>query len=78
MNIDQLKKWFRDDDALRRFFESILWKEGRICSHCYCDKSYHPTATIARLLTNNSKFFNFNGTEELFAAVSYFTPPEFV
>jgi hypothetical protein len=26
MNIDQLKKRFPDDDACRRFFESILWK----------------------------------------------------
>jgi hypothetical protein len=43
MNIDQLKKRFPDDDDVccQRFFEFILWKEGRICPHCYCEKSYH-------------------------------------
>ena len=41
MNIDQLKNRFPDEDACRLFFESILWKDGRICPHCYCEKSYH-------------------------------------
>lgn len=40
MNIDQLKKQFPDQDACRRFFESMLWKDGRICPHCHCEKPY--------------------------------------
>jgi transposase-like protein len=48
MNIDQLKKRFPDDDACRRFFESILWKDGRICPHCYCEKSYHLKGSSVR------------------------------
>ena len=30
MNIDQLKKQFPNEDACRLFFESILWKHGRM------------------------------------------------
>jgi hypothetical protein len=30
MNIDQLRNQFPDEDACRSFFETILWKNGRI------------------------------------------------
>jgi hypothetical protein len=40
MNIDQLRKQFADEDACRWFFESVLWKNGRICPHCFNAKSY--------------------------------------
>ena len=39
MNIDQLRKQFPDGDALRSFFESVLWKNGRICPHRFNEKS---------------------------------------
>jgi transposase-like protein len=41
MNIDQLRKQFPDEDACRSFFESILWKNGRICPRCFNEKSYY-------------------------------------
>ena len=40
MNIDQLRKQFPDEDACRSFFESVLWKNGRVCPHCFNAKAY--------------------------------------
>jgi len=40
MNTDQLRERFPDDSACRQFFESIIWKNGRVCPHCACKKSY--------------------------------------
>jgi transposase-like protein len=40
MNIDQLKERFPDENACRQFFESIIWRNGRLCPHCDCTKSY--------------------------------------
>jgi transposase-like protein len=40
MNISQLKTMFADENACRRFFESIIWANGRKCPHCGCHKSY--------------------------------------
>ena len=40
MNADQLRERFPDDSACRQFFESIIWKNGRVCPHCVCEKSY--------------------------------------
>ena len=40
MNIDQLRKQFPNEDACRSFFENNLWKNGRICPHCFDEKSY--------------------------------------
>ena len=37
MNIDQIRQQFADEDTCRYFFESILWKDGRICPHGYCE-----------------------------------------
>ena len=48
MNIDQLRKQFSDEDACRSFFESVLWKHGRNCPHCYCLKSYRLSGASVR------------------------------
>ena len=40
MNIDQLRKRYPHEDACRLFFESVLWKHGRICPHCGFNVSY--------------------------------------
>ena len=48
MNIDQLRKQFPDEDACRLFFESILWENGRICPHCYNEKSYRLSSASVR------------------------------
>jgi hypothetical protein len=31
MNLDKLRARFSDDIACRQFFESIIWKNGRVC-----------------------------------------------
>jgi len=48
MNIDQLRKRFPDEDTCRLFFESILWKNGRSCPHCYSLKSYRLSGKSVR------------------------------
>jgi len=48
MNIDQLRKRFPDEKACRLFFESILWKHGRICPHCDNLKSYRLSGASVR------------------------------
>ncbi len=39
MDIDTLRKRFPDDfpdeDACRKFFEAVLWKQGRYCPRSY-------------------------------------------
>ena len=40
MNIDQLRNWFPDETACRRFFEDARWPQGRICPHCGDKESY--------------------------------------
>ena len=40
MNTDQLRAKFPDESACRKFFESIIWQNGRVCPHCACEKSY--------------------------------------
>jgi transposase-like protein len=40
MNADQLRARFPDESACRKFFESIIWQNGRVCPHCACEKSY--------------------------------------
>ena len=40
MDIDALRKNFPDEEACRRFFENVLWSQGRFCPHCHCMKSY--------------------------------------
>ena len=48
MNIDQLKEQFPNEDTCRVFVESILWKHGRNCPHCYCLKTYHLSGASVR------------------------------
>lgn len=48
MSIDQLRKQYSTEDACRLFFESVLWKKGRICPHCYNLKSYRLSGKSAR------------------------------
>lgn len=40
MNIDKLRQQFPNEEACRRFFESVLWNNTRCCPHCGCIKSY--------------------------------------
>jgi transposase-like protein len=40
MNINELKKRFSNENTCRRFFESVIWANGRKCPHCNCHKSY--------------------------------------
>ena len=39
MNIDQLRDRFPDETECRKFFESIIWQNGRRCPHCGYDRS---------------------------------------
>jgi len=48
MNIDQLRGKFPDENSCRRYFESVIWQNGRICPHCYNDKSYAIQGPSAR------------------------------
>jgi len=48
MNIDQFKARFENEDACRSFFESVLWRSGRLCPHCHCDKSYRLSGESVR------------------------------
>jgi len=48
MNIDQLRAKFANESVCRQFFESIIWRHGRICPHCLCQKSYHICGASAR------------------------------
>jgi len=40
MNTDQLRERFPNEQACRHFFESIIWRQGRRCPHCACDKIF--------------------------------------
>ena len=40
MDIDELRARFADENSCRAFFESVLWRNGRVCPHCFCVKSY--------------------------------------
>ena len=48
MNIDQLRKRFSNEEACRSFFESVLWKHGPRCPHCYNLKSYRLSGPSVR------------------------------
>ena len=48
MDIDQLKARFPDENACRQFFESIIWRNGRLCPHCGCAKSYRLSGKSSR------------------------------
>jgi transposase-like protein len=40
MTINELRKQFPDEEACRRFFESMIWPAGRACPHCGSTKSW--------------------------------------
>ena len=40
MDIDALRKRFPTEEDCRRFFENVLWEEGRTCPRCLSMKSY--------------------------------------
>jgi transposase-like protein len=40
MTINELRKQFPDEEACRRFFESVIWPAGRACPHCGNTKSW--------------------------------------
>ncbi len=48
MDIDQLRARFPDENACRTFFESIIWRNGRVCPHCDCSKSYRLSGQSSR------------------------------
>ena len=48
MNTDQLRDRFPDENACRSFFESIIWRNGRICPHCGFERSYHLSGKTCR------------------------------
>lgn len=48
MNIDQIRTKFPNENVCRQFFESIIWRHGRICPHCQCPKSYPISGASAR------------------------------
>jgi transposase-like protein len=48
MNIDQLREKFPNENVCRQFFASIIWRHGRICPHCQCQKSYAICGASAR------------------------------
>ncbi len=48
MDIDHLRARFPDENACRTFFESIIWRNGRVCPHCDCSKSYRLSGQSSR------------------------------
>ena len=40
MNIDQLRERFPDEASCIKFFERVIWKNGRTCPHCMSLRSY--------------------------------------
>ena len=48
MNIAQLRARFPDENACRKFFKSIIWKNGRRCPHCDSSKSYALSGNSSR------------------------------
>ncbi len=48
MNIDQLRARFSDENTFRKFFESIIWRNGRRCLHCDYEKSYFLSGASSR------------------------------
>ncbi len=40
MNIRKLREQFPNEAACRKFIESIIWRNGRICANCQCSRSW--------------------------------------
>lgn len=48
MTINELRKQFPDEEACRRFFESVIWPSGRVCPHCGSAQSWAIRSKTAR------------------------------
>jgi len=40
MNMRKMKEQFPNEAACRKFIESIIWHNGRICPNCHCKKTW--------------------------------------
>jgi transposase-like protein len=48
MNIDQLREQIPDETSCRKFFEKLIWPDGRLCPHCQCSHSYRLRGPTSR------------------------------
>ena len=48
MNIDELKKQIPDESSCRKFFEKLIWPNGRLCPHCNYTRSYRLKGITSR------------------------------
>ena len=48
MNIDELREKIPNEASCRKFFEKIIWANGRLCPHCQCSRSYQLSGTSSR------------------------------
>jgi len=48
MNIDELREQIPDETSCRKFFEKLIWAEGRLCPHCQCSRSYTLSGVSSR------------------------------
>jgi hypothetical protein len=48
MDLDKFKAQFPDEEACRSFFESVIWRNGRFCPRCHCDRSYRLSGPSVR------------------------------
>jgi len=48
MNIDELREQIPDEASCRKFFEKLIWPDGRICPHCRCLRSYRLNGLTSR------------------------------
>ena len=48
MNIDELREQIPDEASCRKFFEKLIWPDGRLCPHCRCSHSYRLRGSTSR------------------------------
>ena len=48
MDLDVFRAQFPDEEACRSFFESVIWRNGRFCPRCHCDRSYRLSGPSVR------------------------------
>lgn len=49
MDVEQLRSLFPDEASCRSFFESVIWPDGPICSHCQGRKAWRLTSDSVRV-----------------------------
>jgi transposase-like protein len=49
MNIDDLRKQIPDETSCRKFFENLIWSQGRFCPHCQNAHSYKLRSNSCRI-----------------------------